>query len=146
MAKLSDVRIEAVALSFHAEKLAVPLHLSRGVITDVTYAKVVVTVRTRAGQPSQGVGAILLSDLWAFPHPVYTHEQKDEAMPALCSALAASMQTGDDYGDPLEKGHHLDQTLPSLIRNVEQALPFLATGAIPYLAAQLSSSLRCGAP
>lgn len=141
MVKISDVRIEAVALSFHAEKLAVPLHLSRGVITEVTYTKVALTVRTRGGQLSQGVGAILLSDLWAFPHPVYTHDQKDAAMRALCNAIAASMQTDGDYSDPLEKGQQLEQALPALMQRIEQELSFLKADVIPYLAA-----LNCLAP
>lgn len=135
MGKISDLRIEAVTLTFRDERLAVPLHLSRGVITEVTYAKVVVEARTRAGQSSQGVGAISLSDLWAFPHPVYTHAQKDEAMRALCQAIAAYLQTDADYADPLEKGHDLEQALPALMRGVEQKLTFLEAGVMPYLAA-----------
>ncbi|CAN5382114.1 mandelate racemase/muconate lactonizing enzyme family protein [soil metagenome] len=141
MSKLSDVRIETVSLTFHNEHLTVPLHLSRGAITEVTYAKVVINVRTRAGQTSQGVGAILLSDLWAFPHPVYTHAQKDQAMRALCTAISASVQGNDDYSDPLEKGHHLEQALPALMRDVEQKLAFLEAGDIPRLAA-----LNCLSP
>ncbi len=141
MSKPSDVRIEAVSLTFHDERLTVPLHLSRGAITEVTYAKVVIDLRTRAGQPSQGIGAILLSDLWAFPHPVYTHAQKDQAMRALCTAIAAALQSNDEYSDPLEKGHQLEQVLTALMRDVEQKLPFLEAGILPHLAA-----LNCLAP
>lgn len=139
--KPSDVRVEMVDLTFSPERLAVPLRLSRGVITDVTYAKVTVTVRTRAGHSHQGTGAIFLSDLWAFPDPAYDHDQKDQAMRTLCQVLAATLQSGDDYSDPLEKGHHLEQLLPALIAQVEAALPYLAVGAIPYLAA-----LNCFSP
>ncbi|MFN8494354.1 MAG: enolase C-terminal domain-like protein [Caldilineaceae bacterium] len=135
MSKASDLRIETVTLAFRDERLAVPLHLSRGVITEVTYAKVVVQGRTQAGQPTQGTGAIPLSDLWAFPHPVYSHEQKDAAMRALCEAIAAYLKTDADYSDPLEKGHQLEQTLPTLVQRVEQTLPFLEPGVMPYLAA-----------
>lgn len=141
MAKPCDVRVEAVDLTFSPERLAVPLRLSRGVITDVTYAKVTVTVRTRAGQPQQGTGAIFLSDLWAFPDPAYDHDQKDLAMRTLCQTIAATLQAGDDYSDPLEKGHHLEQLLPGIITQVETTLPFLAPDAMPYLAA-----LNCLAP
>lgn len=139
--KPSDVRVETVDLTFSHERLAVPLRLSRGVITDVTYAKVTVMVRTRAGQPQQGTGAIFLSDLWAFPDPAYDHDQKDHAMRTLCQTIAATLPSGDDYSDPLEKGHHLEQLLPALVAQVEAALPFLAPGALPYLAA-----LNCFSP
>lgn len=141
VAKPSDVRVDVVDLTFSHERLAVPLRLSRGVITDVTYAKVTVTVQTRAGQLHQGTGAIFLSDLWAFPDPAYDHDQKDRAMRTLCQAIAATLQSGDDYSDPLEKGEQLEQLLPALVTQVEAALPFLVAGAFPYLAA-----LNCFSP
>jgi len=135
MSKAADLRIETVTLTFRDERLAVPLHLSRGVITEVTYAKVGVQARTRSGQPAQGSGAIPLSDLWAFPHPIYSHEQKDEAMRTLCSAIAAHIEGDNDYGDPLEQGHRLEEDLPRLMTQVEQTLAFLEPGSIPHLAA-----------
>lgn len=141
MTKPSDVRVEAVALTFSHERLAVPLRLSRGLITEVTYAKVVIDVHTRGGQIAQGTGAIFLSDLWAFPDPAYDHAQKDLAMRTLCQTIAATLPSGDDYSDPLEKGHHLEQLLPALVAQVEAALPFLTPAAMPHLAA-----LNCLSP
>jgi len=135
MTKPSDVRVDAVDLTFSDERLAVPLHLSRGSITAVTYAKVVIDVQTRAGQFQRGTGAIFLSDLWAFPDPTYDHAQKDQAMRTLCQAIGAYLQKDNGYGDPLEKGHHLEEALPELVAQVEASLPFLQRGAIPYLAA-----------
>ncbi|MCE7985763.1 MAG: hypothetical protein DYG89_31685 [Caldilinea sp. CFX5] len=141
MIKPSDVRVERADVTFSNERLATPLRLSRGLITEVTYAKVVIDVRTRAGQTQQGSGAIFLSDLWAFPDPVYDHAQKDEVMRILCQMIAAHLQADDDYGDPLEKGHHLEAALPGLIAEVEADLPFLQPGVMPYLAA-----LNCLSP
>ncbi|MBX3010065.1 MAG: mandelate racemase/muconate lactonizing enzyme family protein [Caldilineaceae bacterium] len=141
MTKLSDVQVEALDVTFRNERLAVPLHLSRGSITEVTYAKVVVHVRTRAGQAQQGTGAIFLSDLWAFPDPTYDHSQKDRTMRTLCQTIGAYLQRGDSYSDPLEKGHQLEAALPDLVAQVEESLPFLQRGAIPYLAA-----LNCLSP
>ncbi len=135
MVKSSDVRIDALDLTLHNERLAVPLHLSRGAITEVTYAKVVIEVQTRAGKTQRGTGAIFLSDLWAFPDPAYDHAQKDWAMRTLCQAIGDALRTGDVYGDPLEKGHALEAALPGLVIQVEESLPFLKPGAIPYLAA-----------
>lgn len=141
MTKPCDVRVDALDLTFSNERLATPLHLSRGSITAVTYAKVVIEVQTRAGQQQHGTGAIFLSDLWAFPDPTYDHAQKDQAMRILCQTIAAYLQAGDVYGDPLEKGHQLEEALPGLVTQVEDALPFLKRGAIPYLAA-----LNCLSP
>lgn len=137
----SDVRVDTVDLTFSNERLAVPLHLSRGSITEVTYAKVMIEVQTRTGQAQRGTGAIFLSDLWAFPDPTYDHAQKDATMRLLCQTIGAYLQAGDIYGDPLEKGHQLEDALPGLVTQVEDALPFLQRGAIPYLAA-----LNCLSP
>ncbi len=141
MDKRSDIRVEAVQLQLRHERLATPLQLSRGTITDITYAQVQLTVRTRGGQISQGTGAILLSDLWAFPDPTYSHAEKDAAMRTLCEAVAAALRTDGDYSDPLVKGYALESLLPALIREVEAKLPSLAPGSLPYLAA-----LICCAP
>ncbi|MCB0108907.1 MAG: hypothetical protein KDE53_23460, partial [Caldilineaceae bacterium] len=139
--KASDIRVETVALTFSDERLATPLQLSTGLITDVTYATVLLTARTRDGRTSQGRGAIFLSDLWAFPNPAYTHVEKDGAMRRLCEALAATLGRPGDYGDPMELGHALEGELSALVAAVETALTGFEPGAIPYLAA-----LNCLAP
>jgi len=141
MTKSSDIRVEAVTLTFTDERLATPLQLSTGLITDVTYASVVLAVRTRSGHEHEGRGATFLSDLWAFPNPAYTHVEKDGAMRRLCEALAAALSRANDYGDPMELGHALELALSRLIAEVEAEDPALQSGAIPYLAA-----LNCLAP
>lgn len=141
MSKPSDVRVESVQLMLRDERLANPLYLSRGPITDITYAQVQVTVRTRAGHIGQGTGAILLSDLWAFPDTTYSHLEKDAAMRTLCERLAAVLRTDGEYSDPLVKGYALEALLPAVIREVEAELPYLRPGSLPYLAA-----LVCYAP
>ena len=65
--KATDIRVETVEVTFDDERLSVPLHLSKGVIEAITYAAVTVRARTRGGGAVQGTGAILLSDVWAFP-------------------------------------------------------------------------------
>ncbi len=61
--KLTDIRVESVAVAYSDERLSVPLLLSRGTIYACTYVKVTLQVRSRAGKLAQGLGAILLSDL-----------------------------------------------------------------------------------
>jgi L-alanine-DL-glutamate epimerase-like enolase superfamily enzyme len=141
MGKAWDVQVEAVDLRLSDERLATPLLLSRGAITEITYARVAIQVRTRAGLVSRGEGAILLSDVWAFPDPAYSHAQKDALMRALCEAIAVWLRCDGDFEDPLEKGYKLEQTLPQLVRQIERDFPFLAPGAFPYLAA-----LNCLSP
>ncbi len=141
MGKPSDVRVTHAAMAFSHQRLAVPLHLSKGVIDEITYAQATLQGLTREGRPVQGTGAILLSDLWAFPQPALCHDQKDQAMRLLCQALAEALSHDGEYADPLEKGLALAQTLPTLTRRVEEALPDFPAGSIPRLAA-----MNCLAP
>ena len=141
MAKISDIRVQHVELTFSDERLAVPLRLSRGTITDITYAKVNIRVSTRSGHSSYGTGAILLSDLWSFPTPCYIHAQKDAAMRVLCGHIATFLESDGEYADPLQKGHLLESALPKLLAHAEQKLSDMKPGDIPFLAA-----LNCLAP
>lgn len=142
-----DLRVEQVDLSFTDEKLASPLRLSKGTIEEVTYVTATVTARTRSGVTVQGIGAILLSDVWAFPGSMYTHPQKDDAMRALCGALAAWLP-GDDWGDPLEKGMRLEEALGCVAQEAARTAQdagnhdrAMALAALPRLA-----QLVCLAP
>jgi L-alanine-DL-glutamate epimerase-like enolase superfamily enzyme len=130
--KASDIRVESVEVLFSDERLAAPLRLSRGTIEEITYARVTVTVRSRSGQEHSGTGAILLSDVWAFPSAAYSHVQKDAAMRAICQELADRLPRVDDYSDPLEKGEFLEKMLGQVVLAMESETG--VTG-IPPLAA-----------
>lgn len=140
MPKPSDVRIETVEVAFSDERLAVPLRLSKGVIAEITYAEVTIGLVTRKGKMSRGCGAILLSDVWAFPHPSLDHAAKDAAMRALCTTLANELPTGDDFSDPLYKLHWLEECLTRTVATVE-AQQGWAAATMPKLAA-----LNCLSP
>lgn len=140
MFKPSDVRVEGVEVTFSDERLTVPLHLSKGVIGEITYAEVTMTLITRRDKMAQGRGAILLSDVWAFPHPTLDHEAKDHAMRALCNQLATRLSTHDDYSDPLQKLHWLEDALMQAVASVEAQAGW-SPGTVPRLAA-----LNCLAP
>lgn len=138
--KLTDIRVESVAVAYSDERLSVPLLLSRGTIYACTYVKVTLQVRSRAGKLAQGLGAILLSDLWAFPAPELSHEDKDRIMRQLCASIATCLEN-DDYDDPVEKGFALERTLPDLMRRLAKNESLLHTTTLPLLAA-----LNCLAP
>ena len=138
--KATDIRVETVEVTFDDERLSVPLHLSRGVIEAITYAKVIVHARTRAGGGVQGVGAILLSDVWAYPAPDLTHEQKDQLMRRLCTAISAWLED-DLYEDPIEKGARLERAAVVLAAQLADEEPLLQKAPFPRLAV-----LNCMAP
>ena len=138
--KATDIRAEMVEVTFDDERLSVPLHLSKGVIEAITYATVTVRARTRGGGAVQGTGAILLSDVWAFPAPDLTHEEKDRLMRRLCRAIAAWLQD-DQYDDPIGKGIRLEQAAVELAAQLAGEEPLLQSTPMPRLAV-----LNCMAP
>ncbi len=138
--KATDIRAETVEVTFDDERLSVPLHLSKGVIEAITYATVTVRARTRGGGAVQGTGAILLSDVWAFPAPDLTHEEKDRLMRLLCRAIAAWLQD-DAYEDPIQKGIRLEQAAVELAAQLAGEEPLLQSTPMPRLAV-----LNCMAP
>ena len=138
--KASDIRVASAAVTFSDERLAVPLRLSRGVISEITHVEVVLHLVTRRGTPARGVGSILLSDVWAFPHPVLDHQAKDAAMRSLCEIFARRLPAADDFSDPLEKHHALEHLLDAVVAEVEQTHGWTA-GTFPRLAA-----LNCMSP
>ena len=138
--KASDVRIAESEVAFSDERLAVPLRLSKGLISEISYAEVMVRLITRDGKMAEGRGAILLSDVWAFPHPTLDHAAKDRAMRAVCRTLATLLPTDSEYSDPLEKLHWLEEILTRAVASVE-AQEGWAVGTLPQLAA-----LNCLSP
>ena len=138
--KATDIRVETVEVTFDDERLSVPLHLSKGVIEAITYAVVTVRARTRGGDAVQGTGAILLSDVWAFPAPDLDHEEKDRLMRRLCRAIAAWLED-DAYEDPIEKGIRLEQAAVDLAVQLAEDEPLLQSTPMPRLAV-----LNCMSP
>ena len=149
LTKTSDVRVEVAEVAFSDERLAVPLRLSKGTIGEITYAEVTVGLATRGNTPrgasaggnlARGRGAILLSDVWAFPHPTLDHATKDRAMRAVCTTLARLLAEDDEYSDPLQKLHWLEHCLSQAVALAETQEGW-QPGTIPRLAA-----LNCLAP
>ena len=138
--RTTDIRVESVEVTFDDERLSVPLHLSKGVIEAITYAAVTVRANTRSGAVVQGTGAILLSDVWAFPAPDLDHEEKDRLMRRLCRAIAAWLQD-DQYEDPIEKGIRLEEAAVKLAVQLAGEEPLLRSAPMPRLAV-----LNCMAP
>jgi L-alanine-DL-glutamate epimerase-like enolase superfamily enzyme len=106
-----DVRVTSATVRFAPVPFAIPLHLSSGSISELTEARVHVTVERRDGRTATGLGSVLLSYPWAGG--------TDTAMRSAVGHLANQAPTLG-YGDPLELGTRLLDELPRL------ALPRLA--------------------
>src|SRR5690242_11651471 len=101
----SDVRVTSATVWFAAVPFAIPLHLSSGPISELTEARVRVTVERRDGRTATGLGSVLLSYPWAGG--------TDTAMRSAVGHLAHLAPTLG-YGDPLELGTRLTLSRPAL--------------------------------
>lgn len=140
---LRHVRILDASVSFSDQPLRKPLQLSSGLISEVTLASAEVRVRV-GDKEARGLGSIYLSDLWAWPEPALTHEQRDEALRGYTEKLAGKFagHCGGESESPLELGlrlHHTasEDTPASGDVGVSSPIPILARAmcASPFDAA-----------
>jgi len=110
---IASTKVIDADVSFRKQPFARPLKLSSGTITEITEATATVTVELD-GKRSTGKGCIYLSDLWAWPDPSRSHEERDRVLRGLSEKMSA--QVPDWCGEPahpLELGlrlHHHSTT------------------------------------
>lgn len=111
-APAADARVVAGEVTFHKQPFKQPLILSTGPIRELHEARATVTVRV-GDREATGRGSIYLSDLWAWPDPNLTHEQRDAVLRTLCDKIAADLPAlcGDESAHPLELGMRLHEAV-----------------------------------
>ncbi|MFO0870195.1 MAG: enolase C-terminal domain-like protein [Pirellulales bacterium] len=104
----STTQLQHATATFRDWQLVQPLTLSTGTIADVTEAQIRVTVRV-GEREATGRGSIYLSDLWAWPDPQFSHEERVRRLRSLCHDLAthATSVCGGEPAHPLELGLRL---------------------------------------
>ncbi len=106
---LQQVRVLDAKIEFLSQSFRKPLQLSSGVISEITEARVAVTVET-GSQRAEGRGSIYLSDLWSWPDPNLPHDQRDAVLRELCTQFAGRLpEWCGERAHPLEHGlrlHH----------------------------------------
>ncbi len=110
-------------VAFVEQPFLTPLIISSGTITTLPEAVAQVTARV-TGKEATGRGSIYLSDLWAWPEPSLTHEQRDGILRKLCEDIAGDLKNlcGGEAAHPLELGLRLhnnvchEKTPPALAR------------------------------
>jgi L-alanine-DL-glutamate epimerase-like enolase superfamily enzyme len=104
--------IVSAQVEFGPQRLKIPLVLSSGPIDSVTEAVVSLRVRTNSKE-AIGRGSIYLSDLWAWPDPRYTHEQRDALLQDFCRDIAEGLNLLADSEPlhPLELGLRLHNVI-----------------------------------
>src|SRR3984957_20789886 len=89
MPKLTDVRPVAVELYFLPIKTRVPLKFGPEITTEVTCARVKMTVEDARGRRADGWGETPLSVQWVWPSQL-SYEERHEALRALTVKIAAT--------------------------------------------------------
>jgi L-alanine-DL-glutamate epimerase-like enolase superfamily enzyme len=108
-------QIISAEVFFTEQPMVNPLILSTGIIERITQATA--TVRVRAGgRDATGHGSIYLSDLWAWPDPRWSHDQRDSLLRDLTSRIAVRLKelTGAESAHPLELGLRLHHAVNDL--------------------------------
>jgi L-alanine-DL-glutamate epimerase-like enolase superfamily enzyme len=139
MPKPTDIRPVGVELYFLPIKTRVPLKFGPEITTEVTCARVKMTVEDSRGRTADGCGETPLSVQWVWPSHL-SYEVRHEALRELCTKFSSAWLTFDgNPGHPLEVGHHfVEQILPSLTRNFNQQKK--GSDPVPLLAALVCAS------
>lgn len=123
MNEFSKVQVLSAKLEFFDQRFRVPMQLSSGLIEMITEARA--CVRVKVGHlEEEGRGSIYLSDLWAWPEPKLSHEERDVALRKQCEKLAMALpEIAGAPAHPLELGLRLhdfaaseQNSLPPLAR------------------------------
>ena len=139
MPKSTDIRPVAAALYFLPVRTRMPLKFGPEVLTEVTCARVRLTVADRSGRTAEGWGETPLSVQWVWPGAL-GYEERHAALKDFCRLLAEMWGYDGSYGHPLEVGHEFQaDRLPGYLRNFN-AVERAGAEPIPWLAALVCCS------
>ncbi len=71
-------------------------------IRAITSLTVRATVENRRGDTAEGLGNILLSDIWGYPSAEMSHEDRDEAMREVALRFCELLMEGARFGHPID--------------------------------------------
>jgi L-alanine-DL-glutamate epimerase-like enolase superfamily enzyme len=140
MSKPTDIRPVAISLYFLPIETRMPLKFGPEVTTEVTCARLRMTVEDRQGRRAQGWGETPLSVQWVWPSRL-GYEERHDVLRAFCGRLAAAwLGTHGAPGHPIEVGHRfLEEVLPELAREFNGS-ERRGTEPLPWLGALVCAS------
>src|SRR5271163_1840518 len=105
MSKPTDIRPVAVELYFLPIKTRVPLKFGPEITTEVTLARVKMTVEDQRGRRADGWGETPLSVQWVWPSQL-GYEERHQALRRLCVTIAEKWASPSSFqtGHPMELG------------------------------------------
>src|SRR4051812_320459 len=115
MPKPTDVRPVAAALYFLPIATRMPLKFGPEITTEVTCARVRLTVADALGRTAEGWGETPLSVQWVWPSPL-SYEARHEVLKRFCVGLVESWANFRSSGHPIEVGNAFARgVLPGLL-------------------------------
>jgi L-alanine-DL-glutamate epimerase-like enolase superfamily enzyme len=149
MSKPTDIRPVAASLYFLPIKTRMPLKFGPEITTEVTCARVKLTVADRQGRTAEGWGETPLSVQWVWPS-TESYEARLDVLKRFCIALAGAWAGFEEWGHPIEVGHTFtDRALAALHGSTMNGRQGAETSgahedslaaAMPWLAALVCSS------
>ncbi|MGC9316813.1 MAG: enolase C-terminal domain-like protein [Armatimonadota bacterium] len=119
---------------FDDEQFRTPLKFGTGVIRAITSLTVRATVENRAGDTAEGLGNILLSDIWGYPSAEMSHEDRDEAMRDVAVRFCELLMDNARFGHPidlyLEAKPELSRIKDQVGEELDVATPMPLLGAL----------------
>jgi L-alanine-DL-glutamate epimerase-like enolase superfamily enzyme len=140
MSRATDIRPVALQVYFLPITTRMPLKFGPEITTEVTCARVKMTVQDSQGRRGAGWGETPLSVQWVWPSQL-SYEERHQALLALClrTAQAWLASTGAP-GHPIELGHHfLEQVVPGVLGAFNRS-DWSGTEPVPWLAALVCAS------
>lgn len=134
----SDIKLVDIELSFEDEQFRTPLKFGTGVIRAITSLTVRATVENRRGQIAEGLGNILLSDIWGYPSAEMSHEDRDRAMRRVAERFGALLLEHARFGHPLDLYLEAKPQLKRIAAEVDAELK--SATPMPLLGALVSAS------
>jgi len=108
------------------------------VIRAITSLTVRATVENRLGDTAEGLGNILLSDIWGYPSAEMSHEDRDEAMREVALRFCELLLERSRFGHPIDLYMEVKPELRRIASEVGDAL-HVAT-PMPVLGALVCAS------
>ena len=128
----------SATLYFLPVETRVPLKFGPETLTEVTCARVGMTIHGLDGRTAQGWGETPLSVQWVWPGDL-TYAERHDALKEFCQMLAKAWAEFDSVGHPLEVGHAFQQeVLPGLLSTLNHNRDDAAS--MPWLAALVCCS------